>query len=1107
MNALLTFCEPVHKSLIFITLISFDKNHRKMRVILLLISLITFSALRAQVTLYSEDFTGQNGKGATGSTSGISIDTTGVTWHVDTSNVSLSATTDYMKVVNEAFEAQDVDGEGIWGSPIIDISSAKNLTLSMHAEAVGTMESSDFIAVYYQLDGGSKTLFLSRSDSSINSTEIKDTSLGISGTTLQLFVHFNNNAGAEQFVFDSIAVKGETVDATSNVVSPDTQIVGISAPSYLNTASEAFDVLKFSVVDSGTSDALSTFVTELCFKPAMGNTCDFTDHIAGARLRGSAEVTIESVIVTDTCISLQIDSGNLTQADFSSQTLTLSLYFNETGLRDSTFLLIKIDADNHGFKTNASGSRFQQTINNGNDIVSDTFTVSVSAIRYAWAQDASEAIINKAMVAYPVIQAEDSAGNRDYDITEDLTIFSTGDLLGDSINDLLDQGRLILDNVVHTSIGTGHRLYFTPASLSADSSAAFDVGGLRGLSIDSALSPIIITFDSTLEGVNEGQFNGSGLASSPSSGQLNSNAWLINGLSDGNTSFGSDYNSGDYVRGTSTGGVTTGGMYAFEYSSGNRALGFQSTAGDMTPGEVVLRIQNNSSSTFTTVALAFEAVILNNGDYSTEMQLYYSTDSTTFYLLDTATFSTNATADTNSWRKAFIVEALNGINLGSSEYLYIKWSISDNGSASGSRDEVGLDNIIVVGVVTGKSVGVKVKGVEGSYNTLVINGNGAEFEASGDVEVSNQFKLYNGLLNMQGFNLDLGTTSDDIILSGGSEDSYVYGGRIRTYVNSNTASYVIPYGANSINYSRAEITFNSATLAAGSHLDAEVAVGAHPEFGSGVDNYINRYYTITSSGITNPDYDIDLYYADSDVNGLETSIFPVKHDGSDWQIPSNTSSSYTDTMGTGSVDAGSNVLTWNGVRSFSIFSGAGDGNPLPVELSDFRGTYNSQGNKLFWSTQSEINTSRFMIERQVDSEFIRVGQLSAAGSSNTRLDYQLEDEYSGEAFYRLAMEDLDGSITHSNVIHVQTRDLGESDRLIHSWSYGNSINLIGLPEQDNLRIELIGMDSRSLYEKVISTNDQDFESIRLTGFSGPCILRILRNDQVIHSNKLQINQE
>jgi hypothetical protein len=75
-------------------------------------------------------------------------------------------------------------------------------------------------------------------------------------------------------------------------------------------------------------------------------------------------------------------------------------------------------------------------------------------------------------------------------------------------------------------------------------------------------------------------FTGTGLAPEPNSGQLNSNAWILTGFSQGNTNFGGTATSGDFARGVSTGGVSTGGVYSFTIANENNILGVQPVGDD-----------------------------------------------------------------------------------------------------------------------------------------------------------------------------------------------------------------------------------------------------------------------------------------------------------------------------------------------------------------------------------------------------------------------------------------------------------------------------------------------------------------------------------------------
>lgn len=78
--------------------------------------------------------------------------------------------------------------------------------------------------------------------------------------------------------------------------------------------------------------------------------------------------------------------------------------------------------------------------------------------------------------------------------------------------------------------------------------------------------------------------------------------------------------------------------------------------------------------------------------------------------------------------------------------------------------------------------------------------------------------------------------------------------------------------------------------------------------------------------------------------------------------------------------------------------------------------------KLTWSTEIEINTSHFAIERRVgfSGDFIEVGRQEAVGNSSTSFSYSFID-YSvpkGHIFYRLTQVDDDGAQSRSNIAEI-----------------------------------------------------------------------------------------
>jgi hypothetical protein len=98
---------------------------------------------------------------------------------------------------------------------------------------------------------------------------------------------------------------------------------------------------------------------------------------------------------------------------------------------------------------------------------------------------------------------------------------------------------------------------------------------------------------------------------------------------------------------------------------------------------------------------------------------------------------------------------------------------------------------------------------------------------------------------------------------------------------------------------------------------------------------------------------------------------------------------------------------------------------LPVELAEFKATYFEEGNYVWanWATLSETNSEVFLVERSVDAiHFETIGQVTAAGYSNHRLDYNFDDrnlpENISRLYYRLKQYDLDGSIAYSEMVSV-----------------------------------------------------------------------------------------
>jgi hypothetical protein len=101
--------------------------------------------------------------------------------------------------------------------------------------------------------------------------------------------------------------------------------------------------------------------------------------------------------------------------------------------------------------------------------------------------------------------------------------------------------------------------------------------------------------------------------------------------------------------------------------------------------------------------------------------------------------------------------------------------------------------------------------------------------------------------------------------------------------------------------------------------------------------------------------------------------------------------------------------------------------PLPAE--GLIAVANLEGNTstIKWSTESEQNTSYFIVERSLDNRTYTVigNPVQAAGTSSSKREYQLKDDISNllqnntTIFYKVKLVDIDDRAKYSNVVVVK----------------------------------------------------------------------------------------
>lgn len=489
----------------------------------------------------------------------------------------------------------------------------------------------------------------------------------------------------------------------------------------------------------------------------------------------------------------------------------------------------------------------------------------------------------------------------------------------------------------------------------------------EGWQISSLNSSNLISFDNTVSGVNNGGFTGSGIESSPSLGQLDSDAWLIEGMSDGNTTFSGSHSTGDFANGQSTGQSSSGGLYAFEVSSKNYALGVQPTGSDFNPGAIILKVVNATGSAITELNIFYKIYVFNDQNRSNSFNFSYSLDNSSYTNLTDLNFASTEIADVSpQWKGYGKVVTLNSLNVANNDAIYLKW-FGEDISGSGSRDEFALDDITVV--ANPSSINTSIKG---NFENLTINGNA---QLNGKTDINGDLNFINGKLNIGNHNLVLNgsisnSNSSNYILAEGSGKvkQYIGNGISKTYPIG-TSNYFLPLTilqngvSDTISVNTEEQVFeagNSGNIQTTDALDATWKIIEKNPGGSRVNLTVE-------------------WPSSAELSGFDpTTCFFSHYRNGNW-YPGNT----TDVSG-----SDPRTITLENITSFSPFAIGSGNSPLPVDLISFNARKKQQEVEFTWTTLSEINSDKFKIYH-LSNDTNLIAEISAMGTSNSPLEYKV----------------------------------------------------------------------------------------------------------------------
>ena len=170
----------------------------------------------------------------------------------------------------------------------------------------------------------------------------------------------------------------------------------------------------------------------------------------------------------------------------------------------------------------------------------------------------------------------------------------------------------------------------------------------------------------------------------------------------------------------------------------------------------------------------------------------------------------------------------------------------------------------------------------GSYSNLQISGTGAVRTLSGNASVSGTLTLTLGKLFLGNNNLTLGSASTLTVTPSSTTMIVTDGTGSVVKQISGVQSFTFPIGDNTgtAEYSPVTINVKSGSLSSAS-ISARTANSKHSLNTNGA-GYINRYWSLASSGITSASMDVTGTYLAADVSGTESSLFTAQYSGGKW---------------------------------------------------------------------------------------------------------------------------------------------------------------------------------------------------------------------------------
>ncbi len=393
-------------------------------------------------------------------------------------------------------------------------------------------------------------------------------------------------------------------------------------------------------------------------------------------------------------------------------------------------------------------------------------------------------------------------------------------------------------------------------------------------------------------------------------------------------------------------------------------------------------------------------------------------------------------------------------------------------------------------------------------NTLIINRSANDqITLGGNLKVTNTLEIDNGNINTDIYNLTLGTTGTNLgtLIYNAGANTGIITGKFTRWFGTSTTQPVTKFPVGDVNvYSKPRMvtiqygtTSGNRPTTAGT-LTVQYITGdpinlnnvSLNDGGYSVDTYSRvGYWQITPTTLAGGTYSISI--SPSRFIGILTPaqlrILKRPSAGTLWTLQG------AHVPGTSTPDttaSRSGLLTSGGFGQFGIGGNFPDNPldaPMPVELSSFSSSVNSNNVKLTWITASETNNQGFEIYRKSEqSDWTKIGFVEGSGTVSTPKTYTYNDNglSTNKYFYELKQIDYNG--TYKFFVMLGYVTIETPKKFTVSQNYPNPFNPVtridyNLPLDSKVIIKIYDINGKEIKTLVNKAEPAGFHSVSFDG--------------------------